>query len=262
MKLRHELKYVVSLEQASQIFKALKAYCVPDPYAGKGGSYEVSSLYYDTPDLRFFWDREESVGFRRKVRLRSYNCEGNSMGVFLEIKEKHKNLVAKKRIAVPLSAVEQADHRRGLTLDYLINMLSDSAESRELRYLHRSLGLRPSAMVRYIRDTLMSDRDLGLRITYDRRLTTDGDDLIRYNAGRELFIHAPSGGILEIKANSSIPVWLQSILIDFRLSQSRFSKYCLAVKSLYGSTPRCLPPFFEPASIIEAPVRLRAAVGM
>jgi hypothetical protein len=262
MKLRHELKYAVPLEQASQLFKALESYCVPDPYAGEGGSYEVSSLYYDTQDFRFYWDREESVGFRRKLRLRSYNSEGKSTGTFIEIKEKHKNLVAKKRISVPLSVVEGLDNHHRLSLDHIIDQLPDGAESREVRYLHRTLQLRPIAIVRYVRDTLMSERDKGLRITYDRRLTSGGDDLLRYDPTKESFIHPSSSGILEIKANSGIPLWLQSILTDYGFCQSRFSKYCLAVKCLYSSAPNCTRAPLKQTAPTEEPVCIRAVVGL
>lgn len=241
MKLRHELKYSVPLEVARELFKDLELFCVPDPFTGENGWYEVASLYYDTADFRFYWDREESVGYRRKVRIRSYNSEEGCKGMFLEIKEKHRNLVSKKRLSIPVLSEQAIGTRHDqLPLDYILDQLEDSAEVREVRYLHRSLNLQPVALVRYVRDILMSERDKGLRITYDRRLTTGGENLFGYDWTREQFIHSPHSGILEIKANSGIPVWLQTILARYELTQSRFSKYCLAVKCLYGSAPRFL----------------------
>lgn len=262
MKLRHELKYAVSLEHASQLFKALESYCVPDPFAGEEGSYEVASLYYDTQDFRFYWDREESVGYRRKIRLRSYNSKGKSTGVFLEIKEKHKNLVAKKRIPVPLSVFEGVPNQSRLLLNHVIDQLHDSAESREVRYLHRALQLQPITIVRYVRDTLMSGRDNGLRITYDRRLTTGGENLFQFDRIGESFIHPAASGILEIKANSGIPLWLKSIMSDYGFFQSRFSKYCLAVKCLHKLPSRRIPSAPEQAPAIDESPVLRGVGGM
>jgi hypothetical protein len=261
MKLRHELKYSLSAEVAALLFKELSSHCVPDPFAGKNGSYEVSSLYYDTSDFRFYWDREESVGYRRKVRLRSYNSEGRSTGCFLEIKEKHKHLVSKKRIAISLEGLESTRVDDRTSLEDVLAGVPDSAEVREVKYLHRVLRLQPIAIIRYVRDTLMSERDNGLRITYDRRLTTRGKDLFRYNSERELFIHSSDSGILEIKANTGIPLWLQSIVAEYGLMQSRFSKYCLAVKRLHGEAPARLFTSLTESPEEEEILMLPAVVG-
>ncbi len=37
-----------------------------------------------------------------------------------------------------------------------------------------------------------------------------------------------------MKTNQAIPMWLQSILCRYALPQTRYSKYCLGVDSVYG----------------------------
>jgi hypothetical protein len=238
MRLRHELKYSMSVEQAQSLFQDLRGFCVPDPFTGESGCYEVASLYYDTEDFQFYWDREESVGYRRKIRLRSYNSEEGCKGLFLEIKEKHRNLVAKKRASLPFCISPEEVRQDRIALSRIVSELEDCAEAREIGYLNSRLRLQPVSIVRYVRDILVSDREKGLRITFDRRLTTGGHDLFRYSWNKEVFIHPPQLGILEIKANIHIPVWLQTILARYELVQSRFSKYCLAVKTSLGEVPR------------------------
>ncbi len=86
--MRHEVKYLATISDVDSFFKELEPFCSFDKHAGKTNSYEIASIYYDTADLRFYGDREESVGYRRKVRLRSYNNEGKSQALFIEIKGK------------------------------------------------------------------------------------------------------------------------------------------------------------------------------
>ncbi|MEZ4753992.1 MAG: VTC domain-containing protein [Bdellovibrionota bacterium] len=97
---RHELKYEVPISVADKFFEDCMPFCDWDKYAGPTKMYEIASVYYDTPSFIFYRDREESVGYRRKIRLRSYNTDGKSTALFIEIKEKHKQFVNKKRINI------------------------------------------------------------------------------------------------------------------------------------------------------------------
>ena len=105
-KFRHELKYEMELGLASQFFDDIQPYCELDKHATATKSYEIASIYYDTADLRFYRDREESVGYRRKIRLRAYNTEGKSTALFIEIKEKNNNSVFKRRAPLAMKHVE------------------------------------------------------------------------------------------------------------------------------------------------------------
>ena len=241
---RHELKYTLDLATAGEFLRRASAHCVPDPHAGPGGVYEVASLYYDTSDLRFYWDRQESVGQRRKVRLRSYNSGGESAGVFLEIKEKHRSLVAKKRVGLTNldSLIMPARHDK-TPLDSVLAAIGSEAIGRamgvaaEVSYLHTKLGLLPVSIIRYVRSTLTGVAERDLRITFDERITTGGADLFSYCGSREVFVHPSGQGILEVKADQQLPLWLGSLLSEFALVQTRFSKYCLAVDALFGVRP-------------------------
>jgi SPX domain protein involved in polyphosphate accumulation len=235
---RHELKYVVSLADAEQLFTDLLPYCEYDKHAGELNSYEIASVYYDTADLRFYWDREESVGYRRKIRLRSYNRAGESNALFVEIKEKHKNFVNKKRINLNENSILNCGipHYR-LPLDQIIAAMQDSAEAREFSYLHRRLGLIPIVIIRYIRKALIPQFEDDMRITLDTKITAGGHTLNSFDKVNEKHIIAPDQGILEVKSNQSIPLWLNSILRRYELVQTRYSKYCLGVTKIYGSKP-------------------------
>ena len=52
------------------------------------GGYPVTSLYYDTQSLRFYWEKIEGLKFRRKLRIRLYGCPSDAVDetpVYVEI---------------------------------------------------------------------------------------------------------------------------------------------------------------------------------
>ena len=232
---RHELKYILPLHQADALFEDALSYCDYDPHVNATHSYEIASIYYDTADLRFYYDREESVGYRRKIRLRSYNTEGRSTALFIEIKEKHKQFVNKKRINLKSPALlDRYERHDQIPLSVILAELEDSADTRELLYLQDRLELYPVVNIRYHRRPLIPHYEHDMRITLDTRITAGGDNLAVYNEAQEKSIIAPDLGVFEVKTNQAIPMWLQSILCRYALPQTRYSKYCLGVDAVYG----------------------------
>ena len=231
---RHELKYLVKINETTQFFEDLLVYCDYDKHAGKTHSYEIASTYYDTPDLRFYYDREESVGYRRKVRLRTYNTGSKATALFIEIKEKHKQFVSKKRLVLKdMSILENGIAHNKIPLELVLDQLEDSAESRELKYLNERLLLEPVLITRYVRKAVVPKHEHDMRITLDTRITAGGDSLPVYNALGEKLLIDPDHGVLEIKSNVGIPLWLHSIMHRYEFVQSRYSKYCLGVDALF-----------------------------
>jgi hypothetical protein len=237
--LRFELKYQIPLVHGLELFDKIKINCEPDVYGDPEHGYEVASTYYDTQDLRFHLDRQESTGYRRKIRLRSYtaknalNNKNHCIGLFLEIKEKHKHRVGKKRCKLnSLDVLHNEENHSQIQIPFLIPYLSENhIASREVLYLHTLLGLKPTTLIRYIRKSLTGKYDKGLRITLDHRITTGGTSLIDFNNTCEQFIIPPTMAVLEIKSFGSIPLWLQQTLLTFGFSRTRMSKYSEGIET-------------------------------
>jgi len=228
---RHELKYVVRRDQGLELMKELEPYCEQDEHADESNLYEVASIYYDAPALRFFYDREESVGFRRKVRLRGYVKGGQCTALFLEIKEKHKHTVAKKRIKYPeLSLLQRFNDHTAIPCLSLLEDLPDGEVCREVSFLNGLFDLVPTCLIRYQRRTMIGRGEAGLRITLDTDLTTGGS--LIYSSESELHFLDPALAVLEVKTNRAIPLWLQSLLLSKGFSRVRYSKYCEGVRLL------------------------------
>ncbi|MCB0354039.1 MAG: polyphosphate polymerase domain-containing protein [Bdellovibrionales bacterium] len=269
---RHELKFIVSADECYRLFEDISPYCDPDPHVGEFQTYEIASIYYDTADLRFYYDREESVAYRRKIRLRSYNRGGKVEALFIEIKEKHQQYVFKKRINLRSQRVlELGIPHQQIPLELVLEDLVDCAEARELQYLQRRLQLYPVINIRYHRRPLIPRYEGDMRITFDSRITAGGDDLGCYDPETEKAIISSASGVLEIKTNKAVPIWLQSAMCRYHIAQTRYSKYCLGVDAVYGRAGRGFHPRVQwPAkeletqgtivenAVIEPPIKIAA----
>ncbi len=101
--LRHELKYLIDLEQMNRVREAIEATMTPDAHGDRQGAYQISSLYYDTPDYKAYWDKVEGHKVRRKVRVRVYGDQviDPETPAFVEIKARTDKLMAKRRARMP-----------------------------------------------------------------------------------------------------------------------------------------------------------------
>src|SRR6185295_18065814 len=100
---RYEIKYLVPREVLDDLRDDLRRRLDIDGYSA-GGGYGVWSLYYDTPQLRFYWEKIEGLRFRRKLRLRHYGSPHtltDDTPVYVEIKQRVNRVTQKRRIALP-----------------------------------------------------------------------------------------------------------------------------------------------------------------
>lgn len=225
--MRQEIKFVVPVDRGAEFMARCRDHCEFDKHTDDRGGYQVLSIYYDSPRHRFYWDREESVGFRRKVRFRAYQCSGQVTALVLEIKERHKNLVNKKRIVIPATGLPLG----GTELSNVLGLFPDSEAKREVTFLYERLALRPAVAINYYRTTLVGRYDPNLRITLDSHLVSG--DPGSFNSDCVPFIR-PDLSILEVKASTSIPAWLHHSMLEYGFSRVRYSKYCDGLRTYWS----------------------------
>ena len=230
--LRHELKYLITREQYHAVLDHLQARMVPDRFGDQDGAYAISSLYYDTPDYKAYWDKLEGHKVRRKVRVRVYGNEpvSETTPAFVEIKQRVDKLMAKRRVRLPYAqAVDFAAFQtRPPGLDD-----HEWAVLREVAYLHATLQLQPACVVRYDRLAFEGGQHFpDLRVTFDTNLRgrTRQLSLRAGDAGHDTFFMPPERGILEVKVNHTVPYWLTRLLSEQRCTLRRVSKYCGALE--------------------------------
>lgn len=231
--LRHELKYVIDRTQFAAVQTGIGEQMQPDAHGDEAGAYQISSLYYDTPDYKAYWDKIEGHKVRRKVRVRVYGdgTVAPQTTAYLEVKQRVDKLMAKRRVA--LSYADAVDFDAFEARFDEVNG-TDKTVTNEVYYLYRTLQLRPSAVVTYDRLAYEGGEHFpDLRVTFDTNLRGRVRDLSLLSHGHatdEYFL-PPDRAVLEVKVNHTVPYWLTKLLSDHRCTLRRVSKYCSALEN-------------------------------
>jgi len=228
---RFELKYLINLQQAERLKAGLKRYLVPDEHGQNNGRYTLSSLYYDSPDLRCYRENQDGLKFRRKLRIRRYETNEvftDESPVFLEIKQRYDRITQKRRAVLPYHEAlrlcndrQIPDHRPG-----------DKALLEEIYVFLWQYNLRPASIVRYDRQAFTgTEYDMGLRVTFDTSLSFQAHQLHLHEQPSGLVMLPATLVVLEIKVNERIPFWLTDMIAAQNLQLVGVSKYCRSIEA-------------------------------
>lgn len=227
---RREQKYLITRSQYAQLAKYLMNYMRFDKY-GQDGMYHVSSLYFDNPNQDIYFETKNKMKYRQKLRLRVYNEVDQNTKAFFEIKQKHDNVVNKRRLLMPLKEAYR----------YLNEGSPDNLEQfetsnfqvlKEIDYFIRFYHLQPEMIVSYRRHAFHGLDDPELRVTFDLDLKCRNTDLSLENGlYGENFIDEDLV-ILEVKVNNSVPLWLARYLQQLECEQRSASKFCTSTELL------------------------------
>lgn len=221
---RNEWKHVISRSDMITIRQRMRAVAKPDEHAMEDGSYQIRSLYFDTPTDRALRDKIDGVNVREKFRIRYYNCDSSLIN--LEKKSKLNGLGNKKYAS--LTAKEAQAIVDG---DYDWMPKSGRPLIIELYSKMKSKGLRPKTIVEYTREPFIFAPG-NVRVTLDYNIRTGlgrtdflNPDCITIPAGDPLII-------LEVKWDGFLPTVIRKAVgLDNRRSGA-FSKY--RVCRIYG----------------------------
>ncbi|MGW6695045.1 VTC domain-containing protein [Rhodococcus sp. NPDC054953] len=233
---RYEIKYFVDEMKVPELRAELAARMDTDPYSPHGG-YPVTSLYYDTPDLRFYWEKIEGLKFRRKLRLRLYGPPAactDETPVQIEIKQRVNRVTQKRRIALPYGLAQRWLNGR----EEIDGDPSQRPFVNEVTTLIGNLDLRPTVTTGYLREAFVGrEADLGLRVTIDHKVHGRDRDFHFASGAENRYIIPPKLAIVELKANERVPYWATDLTARLNMSVIRVSKYCQSVEA-FGMAPR------------------------
>jgi SPX domain protein involved in polyphosphate accumulation len=243
---RFELKYIADRKLVEAFRQELPEKLERDPH-GVDGFYPIWSTYYDSPDLRFYWEKIDGEKFRRKLRIRHYGTPGDLAGdtpVFVEIKQRVNRVTQKRRVRLPYEeALQLCAGNPPETADP-----QDAAVIDEIETMVRQNMLRPTTVVGYVREAFFGrDEDSGLRVTIDSRIRGRDRDLdLRWDGeGENRYIIPPHLSVVEMKVNERVPYWLTELIARHNISLIRVSKYCQSIER-FGLAPRSRRMFDEP----------------
>lgn len=219
---RYEIKYMLSLEQKEKLLQAMKPYMKMDEY----GRNTIRNIYFDTDNYLLVRRSIEKPVYKEKLRIRSYSRAKPDSTVFVEIKKKYKNVVYKRRVALPEEeAINWVSGERRCQKNTQI--------SNEVDYfLDYYETLHPVVFLCYEREAFYSNDASNFRVTFDDTVLCRKEDLSLESEayGTPLL---PEGMVLmEIKCSGGIPLWMTHTLSEERIYKISFSKYGTAYQAI------------------------------
>lgn len=231
---RLEYKYLVPSVLLDTIRTEITPFVDVDAFAEPLGQrgYTVRSVYYDTRRMMCYHEKIEGLSTRKKFRIRGYDLPIEDTLVFLEIKRKRINYIAKSRAALrweKVHAVLESHHPERLLRSMHGNCLGN-AES--FLYYYHLLCLKPTVLVVYDREAFQGHFDNSLRITFDKNLRSAPFPALDALFSRALLpIALREHFILEVKFYGGLPLWLRSLTERYQLPRMALSKYTICLDS-------------------------------
>lgn len=211
---RHELKYIISLDQMDSLIKIIELYMNEDKYFKS----TIRNIYYDTPNYLLIRTSIEKPEYKEKLRIRSYKTVNKDDEVFVELKKKYKKIVFKRREILPYNSAR-------LFLDKKVRP-NDLQITKEIEYtLNYYQDLKPTIFLSYDRLAYIGKEDLNFRITLDRNIMwRDYDIDLSKEAYGDLILDQDLV-LMEVKTVMGLPRWLLDFLGENNIYKVSFSKY-------------------------------------
>ncbi len=188
--------------------------------------YIVRSLYFDSPDLRFYKEKIRGEPFRKKVRLRTYTDKPQkSELVFLEIKNKFLDKIYKERF--PINE-RQRDFFNDKKFSDLLNYKNGIVE--ECFLDQKSYSLSPKVLV-YFKRIAFWDNKIGFKVNLDFDLRAVSSENL-WEDTQLMISLLKNVNIVELKFDGIIPICFQNFVMEHNLERVPFSKYCTAIEVL------------------------------
>lgn len=237
---RVEMKYVLTAQQYEQLMNMISCYLRPDEYPHS----EITSIYFDTDSYQLIRSADDHQAYREKLRLRSYNGSSitDDSPVFLELKKKYNGVIYKRR--------QEMTYRQARQYILFGTMPCDSQIMKEIDYTRRSCHtLEPKAVISYHRDSYAGISD-DIRMTFDTSIGYNTSKLVLAGSRPQGYI-TNGEVIMEVKAFSTMPLWLSAALDSLHVYPGSFSKYGKVyqqhiMKGAQTCSNYCLHPYSHP----------------
>jgi len=217
---RKEVKYYVNPIQHALLSSLLGALLKRDENSDEYGDYFVRSVYFDSFMTKDFNEKEMGVSHRKKVRLRYY--EENPDTIKFEVKEKFDKHTIKNSLLVSNSIGNEFMSGEFQSLVY--NDETSEFAKRVYDHVHTHF-YRPVSIVDYEREAYVSDI-FDLRINFDKNIR--GSIIVDDVFNKEVIMKPiidPQLYILEVKYTGHLPDVIQEILTSVDITKVSYSKY-------------------------------------
>lgn len=225
---RYELKFHLPMGEQDRIREIVAPHVCRDPHAHArpDGLYTVRSIYFDSEDLRFYFEKMDSVKVRKKLRVRTYNLADDAEWAFLEIKRKVGRTGFKERVSLPLGQVEGALNGKSAEImddrPFLERRILE-----KFRFNMKVNRLRPVVLVTYEREAFVGVESASIRVTFDQNLRSLCDPRMEDIFDEKELRHFEGDHfVLELKFDEHMPAWMAKLITKLNIHPGPYSKYC------------------------------------
>lgn len=226
---RYEIKYYFPNKLVPELQAQIAPYLELDPFSKEQPDYyyTIRSIYYDSPDLGFYYEKMDGLRIRKKLRVRVYNEPLPNNPVFLEIKRRYGKVIYKERLKVNFDQVETICLSRKNPNGFGDFCNNGTRIIGKWLYNLAHLNLRPTELVTYQRMAYKGIMDETVRLTIDKKVRTRMYPALHEIYGEDDFTTITDDlNILELKFYGRMPQWLRTLSYKFDIRAQSISKYC------------------------------------
>ena len=219
---RHESKFLIDRAIYKELEHRILQYMDLDEYNKSNESYTISNIYFDTEENHLIRNSISKPQYKEKLRLRAYGVPTENEKVYLEIKKKVCGVVNKRR--TKLNLTEAYDFvATGEKPD--IKSYMNKQVLNEIEYILKIYVLKPKLYLAYDRKAFFSKANRDLRISFDSNIRTRRYDLKLESGDYGEKQLEKDKLLMEIKSKNNIPLWLSSLLSEYKIYRTSYSKY-------------------------------------
>ncbi len=214
---RREMKYPVNFAQYASLSELLQNMLIEDKNNGMEG-YKVRSLYFDTHINTDFYQKLDGDEERKKIRIRTYDCDAQNMK--LELKRKQGDYQKKTSVLISREDANQIIKR-----NYDVLLKYDSSAVEEIYNIMKVNCLRPVVMIEYKRKAYIHPINK-IRLTLDSEIFSSEMDYDIFSKKPAFFpVNDEYYSVLEVKYDGFLFGWIEEMLRNYGLNRESYSKY-------------------------------------
>jgi len=232
-----ELKYIISLMERDNIIKQITPFMVFDKNIKNNYSYEVRSLYFDSPFGKSYYKKKSGLSIRTKLRIRYYPDFSQNKKedyVFIELKRRLYENLLKIRIKVPFDEAIKIinDKTQEAKAFYKITTPQNKKILNEIWYNYNRFHLKPVNVICYKRQAYNAEFISKFRMTFDTNVKVRNFNFDLHYGEGSYYIKSPNICIMEIKFNKHIPDWAIHIVQRNNFVREKMSKFASGIEKL------------------------------
>lgn len=220
---RNEKKYYIDIDKAFRLKSLLPNILKEDKFNCNDG-YIIRSLYFDTIYNNDFLDKENGLENRRKIRIRTYNLDTET--IKLEIKEKKGDLQCKSSLLISKEVGESLIKGK-----YEVLKEYDNDLAKELYAIMSLECYRPKCIIEYKRNAyILLENNIRITIDENIRGTEESFDIFSDNLNLNNILDST---VLEVKYNNFLFSYIKDLLCLVDSDESSISKYWNCRNTMY-----------------------------